>query len=416
MASCRRRKSEAGAGMDAISELPAEVKERILECLPTRDAARTALLSTHWNDVWLRHGQLVFDKDFFECFSKYEGEKGMAQISTINDILMLRGPVKKFTLHIRHASDPKPQQSDLDRWCRLLSRNGLQELSLFISDNHQLPSCIFSCRTVKQLFLGDLIFDLSIPGCIFPSATSLAFKHAEFSDNVKGIVYRIPNLEELSFSRCKGITNFEIISPKLESLRVIGSLCWELDDSRWFTLYLRTIKALCLSANLLPCKNAGIATTTFPTAINLRVIELYELSFSCGEKLAFVLQLLQHSPNLCELKMTASDNCMCEITTGTRLLDDPNSCILKQDLKILNTVMIEGFSGSIPEKLFVKVLLLKSPALERFLIMEYADIDTSEAVKSLRELLHFPRASLKARIVCVEHDDTVSGLFNYIWF
>ncbi|XP_019153433.1 PREDICTED: uncharacterized protein LOC109149892 [Ipomoea nil] len=62
------------------------------------------------------------------------------------------------------------------------------------------------------------------------------------------------------------------------------------------------------STKMRKCKNAGIATTTFPTAINLRVIELYELSFSCGEKLAFVLQLLQHSPNLCELKITASDN------------------------------------------------------------------------------------------------------------
>ncbi|XP_031122491.1 F-box/FBD/LRR-repeat protein At1g13570-like [Ipomoea triloba] len=308
MASYRRRKSEADARRDVISELRLEVKERILECLPTRDAARTALLSTHWNHVWLRHGQLVFDRCFFQCFSKYEGEKGIAQISTINDILMLRaGPVKHFTLHVYHASDPKPQQSDLDRWCRFVSRNGLQELSLFISRNHKLPSCIFSCRTIEELFLGEFIFDLSIPRCIFPSATSLAFKHTEFSDNVKGIVYRIPNLEELSFSHCKGITNFEISSPKLESLTVIGSLFSELDESRWFTLYLRTIKTLCLSVNLLPCKNPEIATMTFPTAINLQVIELYELNVSCGEKLAFVLQLLQHSPNLCELKITASD-------------------------------------------------------------------------------------------------------------
>ncbi|XP_019150446.1 PREDICTED: F-box/FBD/LRR-repeat protein At1g13570-like isoform X2 [Ipomoea nil] len=221
---------------------------------------------------------------------------------------------------------------------------------------------------------------------------------------------------------CKGITNFEISSPKLESLKVIGALSWRLDESRWFTLYLRTIKTLCLIASLLPCKDAEIATVTFPTAINLRVIELYDLSVACAEQLAFVLQLLQHSPNLCELKITALNACMCDITTGTRLLEDPNSCILKQDLKILNTVMIEGFSGSIPEKLFVKMLLSKSPALERFLIMEYVDIDTSEAEfssyisESLKELLRFPRASPKAQIVCVEHDDTVIGLFDYIWF
>nr|GME17889.1 F-box/FBD/LRR-repeat protein At1g13570-like [Ipomoea batatas] len=264
MASYRRRKSKADAARDVISELPLEVKERILECLPTRDAATTALLSTHWNHVWLRHGPLVFDQDFFECFSKYEGEKGMAQISTINDILMLRaGPVKKFILHLRHASDPKPQQSDLDRWCRFLSRNGLQELNLFISRNHKLPSCIFSCGTIEQLFLGEFIFDLSIPRCIFPNATSLAFKHTEFRDNVMGIVYRIHNLEELSFRHCKGITNFEISSPKLESLRLIGSLFSELDESRWFTLSLRTIKTFCLSVNLLPVRISTFALFSF---------------------------------------------------------------------------------------------------------------------------------------------------------
>nr|GLL31334.1 F-box/FBD/LRR-repeat protein At1g13570-like [Ipomoea trifida] len=70
-----RRKSEADAGRDAISEVPVEVKERILECLPTRDAAKTALLSTHWNEIWLRHGRLVFDKDFFECL----GEKDTSE-------------------------------------------------------------------------------------------------------------------------------------------------------------------------------------------------------------------------------------------------------------------------------------------------------------------------------------------------
>nr|GLL33364.1 F-box/FBD/LRR-repeat protein At1g13570-like [Ipomoea trifida] len=156
MASRRRRKSEADAGRDVISELPAEVKERILECLPTREAARTALLSTHWNNVWLRHGQLVFDRYFFlRCFSKYKkGEKGIAQINTINDILMLRaGPVKKFTLHLDYASDP-PQQSDLDRWCRFLSRNGLQELKLLIWHNYMMPSCVeWDPKSIPDIFV-----------------------------------------------------------------------------------------------------------------------------------------------------------------------------------------------------------------------------------------------------------------------
>ncbi|XP_019150405.1 PREDICTED: F-box/FBD/LRR-repeat protein At1g51370-like [Ipomoea nil] len=378
MASCRRRKSEAEA-RDVISELPAEVKEKILECLPTREAARTALLSTHWNNVWLRHGRLMFDWYFFQCFSKYEGEKGFRSV-------------------------------------RFLSRNGLQELKLYTSCNHKLPSCIFLCRTIKQLTLGGFIFDLPIPS-IFPSLTSLVFENVEFSDNVKGIVYRIPNIEEVSFGSCKGITNFEISNPKLETLKVIGYESCKFDESRWFTLYLKTIKTLFLSANLLPCKSAEIATVTFPTAINLQVIELYDLSIACQERLAFVMQL-QHSPNLCELKIGLTDGlCSCEdITMSTRLLEDPNGCIVKCDLKILNTIMIEWFSGSTPEKLFVKMLLLKSPALERVFIKECHDIGTSVAVKSLRELLRFSRASPKAQIVCMDCDDPEESGFDHRWF
>nr|GLL33726.1 F-box/FBD/LRR-repeat protein At1g13570-like [Ipomoea trifida] len=81
--------------------LSTNVKERILECLPTRDAARTALLSTHWNHVWLRHGPLVFDQDFFECFSKYEGEKG-------GDVTALEG---NNSNEDKHRRKKKPEET-----------------------------------------------------------------------------------------------------------------------------------------------------------------------------------------------------------------------------------------------------------------------------------------------------------------
>ncbi|CAH9124158.1 unnamed protein product [Cuscuta epithymum] len=50
---------------DRISQLPADVKDLIMECLDTRDAARVAVLSTQWKDVWLRHGRLVFNYRYF---------------------------------------------------------------------------------------------------------------------------------------------------------------------------------------------------------------------------------------------------------------------------------------------------------------------------------------------------------------
>nr|GLL31337.1 F-box/FBD/LRR-repeat protein At1g13570-like [Ipomoea trifida] len=105
-------KTVPDASEDFIGELPAEVKDRILECLPTRDAARTALLSRHWNDVWLQHGRLAFDRKFWENVQQCQDNEGRTCVNIINNILFLRaGPVKKFTLKLSCAG-PMPQQYD----------------------------------------------------------------------------------------------------------------------------------------------------------------------------------------------------------------------------------------------------------------------------------------------------------------
>nr|GMD22818.1 F-box/FBD/LRR-repeat protein At1g13570-like [Ipomoea batatas] len=115
----RRLKTLPDASRDLISELPVEVKDRILECLPTRDAARTALLSRHWNDVWLQHEQLTFDCEFVENFGQGLDDDRRTLVNVINNILFARaGPVKKFTLEINADCDPYPlpQQSDIEMW------------------------------------------------------------------------------------------------------------------------------------------------------------------------------------------------------------------------------------------------------------------------------------------------------------
>ncbi|XP_031106740.1 F-box/FBD/LRR-repeat protein At1g13570-like [Ipomoea triloba] len=114
--------TKCDSSRDVISELPADVKERILERLPTRDAARTAILSTRWRDVWLGHGRIVVDLDLFQCVERCEGDKSVAFVNMINDILLRHaGPVKKFTLCIC-LQDLKLQPSDLDRWLLFLSK------------------------------------------------------------------------------------------------------------------------------------------------------------------------------------------------------------------------------------------------------------------------------------------------------
>ncbi|XP_019176009.1 PREDICTED: F-box/FBD/LRR-repeat protein At1g13570-like [Ipomoea nil] len=427
MAQRRRIETLPDASRDLISHLPVEINVRILECLPIRDAARTALLSTHWNDVWLQHGQLAFDLKFFFRLGERKGRSRLPYVKIITYILLQRvRPVKKFSLAIGslRLHDPKLEQSDLDQWFLFLSRNGVEELSVSHGEGrYKLPLCIVSCPTIKQLTLCSMSFDFPLNApCIFPCVTSLAFSSVYFNHNVNGIVYSIPNLEKLDLIDCEGINNFKISAPKLESLSICGTTMCSV-EWRWFALHLKAIKVLCIDGDFLYyLKDVEVAS--FPTAINLQVIKLYSLEFAIEKELEVVLQLLQKSPNLCELEITGAysdddiedeqmedDDIEAErieaarlkaarIEAASRLLKDPESCIISQDLKMLKTIEIGMFCGSTIEMLFVKMLLSKSPILEKVVITEAFYIkDGCMVIKFLRELLCFPRASPKAQIV-----------------
>ncbi|CAH9088680.1 unnamed protein product [Cuscuta europaea] len=224
MACCLGRNEAAQE--DRISQLPGDVKDRILEFLDTRSAARTALLSNQWKDVWFHHGRLVIDWEFQLPLEEERGKPSATVSNTISDILFLRsGPVKKFGLHIKEGLIPL--QSDIDRWCLFLSRNGVEEFSLCIcprlSNDYNLPVCIVSCPTIKILSLDNLFIDFSVksrPGSIFPGVKSVNFCGIIFLHVATGIVYTIPNLEKLFITLCDW-NNFLINAPKLKTMEVM---------------------------------------------------------------------------------------------------------------------------------------------------------------------------------------------------
>nr|GLL33725.1 F-box/FBD/LRR-repeat protein At1g13570-like isoform X4 [Ipomoea trifida] len=167
----------AEASRDLISELPLELKVGILERLPIRDAARTAVLSTHWNDVWLRLGRLSFHIGLLLWHIQRCSDKSIVPHKIITYILLHRvEPVKKFREHLNSSRDPKlKQQSYLDEWCLYLSTNGIEELDISYNPYnyrpYKLPFCIVSFPTIKHLrFRGSnqtlsLAFDLEWRMC-----------------------------------------------------------------------------------------------------------------------------------------------------------------------------------------------------------------------------------------------------------
>ncbi|XP_031120898.1 F-box/FBD/LRR-repeat protein At1g13570-like [Ipomoea triloba] len=323
----------------------------------------------------------------------------------IDRIIMHRAaPVKKFTLS-DSESGLMLSQCDLDRWCLFLSRNGVEELSIALVDSgikYDLPFCILSCPTIRHLNLeGFLISFPRNARCIFPGVTLLRFKNVEFMPNDNGIVSCvIPNLEKLSFSgSCGAINNFEISSRKLESFSAVDVVY--VFEPRWLTFHLKAIKTLCLSGLLLSRKPVAEAVPTFPTAVNLQVMKLYELSFGCGKQLTLAMKLIQKCPNLCELGIMAEESSWRddkEAASRLRVLKDSDGCFNIRDLKKLNTIKFECHSGSTLEMLFLKALLSKSPQLEKVFIQKGFTMESDIS----RELLCFPLASPKAQLVFKE--------------
>ncbi|CAH9112743.1 unnamed protein product [Cuscuta europaea] len=393
---------------DLISELPEDVKHRILECLDTREAAKTSILSTQWNDVWLRHGQLFFDK---VLLGEGEGVKCSKMIT--NALILRSGPVKKFTLDTSKW-EPALQQCDLDLWCRFLSRNGIEQLNLFVDaltntgDKYTLPVCIISCPTIKKLqlyFIDIRLPDNPRPGSMFSGVTSLEFNCVEFyRDNSPTVIHLLAHLEVLVFLDCHYIDNFLISAPSLNYLNFIDTQI--VAEWKWFELHFRVIKTLCFCAYtfLYNIPAAINMQERLPIAKNLQVIELHDFSFAHTNCFTLVIHLLRKCPKLCELEiiMITPDVSNRSGEADPCILRDPDGWFSDQDLSELRTVKMISFSGLRQEMLFIKLILSKAPFLQEVLISESAGIDTSVTLEVQREMTSFPHASPKAKVVFVD--------------
>ncbi|CAH9096274.1 unnamed protein product [Cuscuta epithymum] len=404
----RSRRSKPG--MDLMSQLPHDVKDRIMESLDTRDAARMALASTQWKNVWLQHDRLVFDQEFFgwiaQCLS--HDDDFSAAFSVMNHILMLRvGPVKMFVLEVS-SWHPTPLQSDIDRWCIYLSRNGIEELHLTIFESFhtpipkKLPVCIISSSTLIHLELDGFTFAYPAKASkFFPALKSLEFQSVEFMPSVSGIVFDIPNLKHLAFHLCDDIHNFVIKAPKLKNLIVYPIS--KFDKWKWFELHFPVIQALVLSTHSFACTDRDIALA-LPAALNLRMIELDKFKFVWGKHFIFALLLIQKCPKLSNLKIVQEEDdilCFIENEENDGSPEDSEDWLIKKDLKMLKTLKVESYCGTRLEVFFIKTVLSKSPTLKQVVIVESrANVDVTKALNmSKEELLSFPRASAKAQII-----------------
>lgn len=223
---CCSNKSVRSLTSDRISNLPSNVIENILMCLPIRDAARTSILSKTWWHKWVDVPQVVFDDTFLG------NSQGLIQGSTSTELLMKTvyevlllhfGPIHKFILSISGLKSCP----EIDRLILFLSKKDIRDFNLQISSEdhrrHKLPSYLFSCLKLRYLKLRSCIFKPPPSFKGFSKLISLEFREVHFdADFLKDFFTNCPLLEKLVLDRRVEISCLEINAPNLKLLHYNG--------------------------------------------------------------------------------------------------------------------------------------------------------------------------------------------------
>ncbi|VFQ95334.1 unnamed protein product [Cuscuta campestris] len=394
---------------DQIRQLPVEILDHIMGLLPIQEAAKTAVLSKLWGDVWSSLTQLCFDYNFFRYFQiKHRKEGKYFKLSSclyaINKVLLQhKGPIKKFVFLFPGGCPliVRSRSYDMNQWLLLVTQQGVEEIRLcFGSREYKLPECIFSSSTLKRLHLSGLCIAPQISPCTSPNLTSLCFKEAKFLPrNTTNYSIDVPKLENLSFYCCENISHFNIIARNLRSLRIARHSTGKGDNFLPVNIDLRSIHTLDLEGSshedILGDHTSNGLPPQLP-ALNVKSLKLSGDYFLTDA--AFVC-LLRKCPKLCKLKIHFQrewDMSRCIDATSGHF--EKLRCVA-QTHKMLWSLKFWAFNGSKPQMHFIKEMLANLPALEKVVIIySLYMFDRNKKHDILEEISHFPCASPKAKI------------------
>ncbi|CAN6212931.1 unnamed protein product [Urochloa humidicola] len=210
--------------VDRISLLPDGVLGDIVSLLPTKDGARTQLLSSRWRHVW-RAAPLNFD---------LPGQPVVADVSRI--LAAHPGPCRRFSFNMDRVSynEYSAAKANLDSWLRSPSLNNLQELEFVLGytlDNPPPPlpapvrrfSPTLHVATFERCSFPDNALHL-------PHLRQLSLVQVRISEaSLHALLAGCSVLESLLLLSNNGFPRLQILST---SLRSIGVSCSRWGDDR----------------------------------------------------------------------------------------------------------------------------------------------------------------------------------------
>ncbi|XP_059436032.1 F-box/LRR-repeat protein At4g14103-like [Corylus avellana] len=211
-----------------LADLPEEVLRHILSLLPTRDAARTSVLSKRWEYLWATIPNLDFRPSLPSDWCKSNRRLLM---NFVERVLCLRDSyaIKQFTL----SCDVLRDAARVNTWISAVVRHNVQELNISlyeIKGEFSLPYCLFTCKTLTSLHLRMLCI-LKLPSTIwFSNLKNLTIENVTFSDEYLTQQFfsgGLPILEKLCLTDCSwgALKVVRLYAPKIHSLSI--------DEDEW---------------------------------------------------------------------------------------------------------------------------------------------------------------------------------------
>ncbi|XP_039838332.1 F-box/FBD/LRR-repeat protein At1g13570-like isoform X2 [Panicum virgatum] len=385
----KKRNNKAVANVDIISNLPDVIKDKILCCLPMKEALGTCVLSRKWRYTWASMTELTFREDDFDLGNGIEEGVTKNFINFINMVLSLHnGPILKFELNARRVHLLSPG-GHIQRWMLMLSRNGVKEIQIRtkIWRNYKIPSSFFSCEELEYAFLqGEL-------------------------------VARCPNLEKLILSRLLSFADISILSTRLKILRVDGmfkhlSLVTPHVSSAVINLQVNTgyvpragcnfnlsqfigslldIENISLLGHAFECAAHGILPGKLPRLLNRLTEITLEIDLGNLKEANAAHCLFQVAPNLRRVELQLIYRGYATPTSVFWDSIDHQAGLFNN----LDTVVLNNFAGSCAESGFLRLLLEDAPMLRIAQIKDNNKLDK----ESLKHLLKMKRASKDAEVI-----------------
>ncbi|KAJ1284156.1 hypothetical protein BS78_03G183300 [Paspalum vaginatum] len=176
-----------GEDEDRIGRLPDAICRNIISRLPTKDAARTAVLSSRWRHLWVSTS-LVLD----------DGAGGLAPAAAAAALASHPGPVRSARL--ASSQDPEAVASVFAS----LAAKGVEDLLVVVNGSWpvewRVPSDVLGCASLGHLWIGLCQFpDTSGVAPALLSLHELGIVHSCAQDrDLHAVIPRCPELETLA--------------------------------------------------------------------------------------------------------------------------------------------------------------------------------------------------------------------------